>query len=259
MVALLSLLVVLSVSLLIMRVGSMALTMTGLSRESAQFQAQSAFLGVGFTTRESEHVVGHPVRRRIIMVLMLLGNAGIVITVSGLMLVFLNASGPSGWLPRVAGLTAGAAAIWLLFTSKVIDRHLSRLIGAALQRWTDLEVRDYASLLRLVGEYSVIELRVEPGDWLADKTLAELSLRSEGVLVLGIERTDRSYVGAPRGPTSVQPGDLLIIYGKSSLVKELDRRPAGEAGDQAHLDAVGRQQRAMHAEAMHLSRSRIQG
>ncbi len=44
---------------------------------------------------------------------------------------------------------------------------------------------------------------VEPGDWLADKTFAELTLRSEGALVPGIERTDPSSVGAPRGPTPV--------------------------------------------------------
>ena len=243
MIALLSLLVVLSVSLLIMRIGAVALTMTGLSRESARFQAQSAFLGVGFTTHESEHVVGHPVRRRIIMMLMLLGNAGAVVTVSGLILVFLSASGPASWLPRAGGLIAGVGLLWLVFTSQAIDRHLSRIIGIALRHWTDLDVRDYASLLRLAGEFSVTEMRVRPDEWLADKTLAELDLRSEGALVLGIERTDGSYVGAPRGPTTVRPGDLLIAYGRTSRLKELDRRPAGEAGDRAHQEAVAHQQR----------------
>jgi hypothetical protein len=240
-IALLSLLLVLSVSLLIMRVGTVALTLTGLSRESAQFQAQSAFLGVGFTTRESEQVVGHPVRRRIVMMLMLLGNAGVVVAVSTLILLFLSASGPSGWLPRAAGLIAGAAALWLVFSSQTIDRHLSRLIGIALRYWTDLDVRDYASLLRLVGEFSVIEMRVRANEWLAGKTLAELDLRSEGALVLGIERADGSYVGVPRGPTEVRRGDLLIVYGRTSRIKELDRRPAGSAGDQAHREAVERQ------------------
>jgi hypothetical protein len=240
-IALLSLLLVLSVSLLIMRVGTVALTLTGLSRESAHFQAQSAFLGVGFTTRESEHVISHPVRRRIIMMLMLLGNAGVVVTVSSLILVFLSASGPEGWLPRAAGLFSGALLLWLVFSSEAVDRHLSRVIGLALRRWTDLDVRDYASLLRLAGEFSVIEMRVRPDEWLADKTLAQLDLRSEGALVLGIERANGHYVGAPRGPTMVRPGDLLIVYGKTSRLKELDRRPAGAAGDHAHQEAVQRQ------------------
>ena len=66
MYALISLLIVIVVSIIIVRIGAVALEMTGLSRELATFQAQSAFSGVGFTTSESEHVVSHPVRRKII-------------------------------------------------------------------------------------------------------------------------------------------------------------------------------------------------
>ncbi len=40
--------------------------MTGLSWDAASFQSYSAFFGVGFTTREAELVVNHPIRRRII-------------------------------------------------------------------------------------------------------------------------------------------------------------------------------------------------
>ncbi|TWT47604.1 hypothetical protein [Botrimarina hoheduenensis] len=74
MIGVLSLLVALTLSLLITRVAAMALMFTGLSREAAKFQARSAFTGVGYTTQESERTVNHPVRRRIIMALMLMGN-----------------------------------------------------------------------------------------------------------------------------------------------------------------------------------------
>lgn len=78
MVALATVLVVLLVSLLITRVATVALTLTGLSREVARFQARSALSGTGFTTSEAEAVVNDPVRRRIVMALMLVGSAGIV-------------------------------------------------------------------------------------------------------------------------------------------------------------------------------------
>ena len=65
MSTLLTLLVVIGVSLLITRIATLALAATGLSTESAKFQARSAFSGAGFTTHEAENVVGHPVRRRI--------------------------------------------------------------------------------------------------------------------------------------------------------------------------------------------------
>ena len=99
MISIVSLLVVLTLSILVTRIATVALTHTGLSRESAKFQARSAFTGVGFTTNESEKVVNHPLRRRILLALMLLGNAGVVTAVSSLILSFvnLNQSGTMLW------------------------------------------------------------------------------------------------------------------------------------------------------------------
>ena len=88
MIAISSLLLVVAVSLLITRVATVVLVATGMSKPSARFQARSAFTGSGFTTRESENVVDHPTRRRVIMTLMLLGNAGIVASASTLILGF---------------------------------------------------------------------------------------------------------------------------------------------------------------------------
>jgi TrkA-C domain len=245
MTALLSLLVVLSVSLTVMRVGTAALVLTGLSEEVARFQVQSAFLGVGYTTREAEQVMHHPVRRRIVMLLMLAGNAGVVAAVSGVVLLFAAVSGPVGWLPRAAGLVVGLVVLWLVFSSRWVDRHLTRVVDWALRRWTTLDVRDYISLLHLAGEYAVIELEVNAGDWLSDRTLAELDLRSEGVLVLGIERRTGGYVAVPRGHTHVVRDDTLIMYGRGAAIEELDRRPLGPDGDRAHAEAVERHHAAL--------------
>ncbi|MEA2184166.1 MAG: hypothetical protein QOF69_3351, partial [Solirubrobacteraceae bacterium] len=70
MATLLSVLVVVLLTLVVTRVATVILISTGMSRESARFQARSALSGAGFTTRESETVVEHPVRRRVISVLM---------------------------------------------------------------------------------------------------------------------------------------------------------------------------------------------
>jgi uncharacterized membrane protein YuzA (DUF378 family) len=242
MIAIISLLVVLVLSLMIVRVASVALTLTGLSRELARFQARSAFTGSGFTTNESEKVVQHPVRRRIILLLMLLGNAGIITAVSTLMLSFMDidqADGITGslWF-RVTLLIIGLCALWTLANSRWVDQHLQRAITWALKRWTKLEVRDYAGLLHLTREYVVVELSVGQEDWLANRELARLRLAEEGVLVLGIERSDSTYLGAPRGTTTIKPGDTLILYGKMETLKDLDERMAGPGGNWAHVAAT---------------------
>ena len=71
-------LITILISFLIVRVGAIALMMTGIDREKANFQALSAFTRAGFTTREAELVVGDHRRRRIVSWLIILGNAGLV-------------------------------------------------------------------------------------------------------------------------------------------------------------------------------------
>lgn len=67
--------------------------------------------------------------------------------------------------------------------------------------------------------------------------------------MLGIERGGRTgegaYVGVPRGPTGVHAGDVLVTYGRAAHLDELDRRPAGAAGDRAHAEAVARHHRTL--------------
>ena len=92
MLSIVSLLLVIFLSILITRIGTIALTHTGLTRQSAKFQARSTFSGAGFTTSESEMVVNHPVRRKIVMILILIGNAGIVAAMSSLILTFVPRS-----------------------------------------------------------------------------------------------------------------------------------------------------------------------
>ena len=71
------------VSLLLTRMAMTALTATRHVAAVGPFQARSASTSVGFTTTESEVVVAHPTRRRIIMALMLLGSVGLATSVAG--------------------------------------------------------------------------------------------------------------------------------------------------------------------------------
>lgn len=242
MIAVLSLLLVLSLSILVTRVATIALAHTGLARESARFQARSAFTGAGFTTDESERVVNHPVRRRIVLLLMLLGNAGIVTAVSSLILAFVGQQdGGLSLFWKIALLVLGVVALWAVATSRWVDRRLSRLIDRMLRRFTSLDTRDYAHLMHLAGEYRLAELAVADGDWIAGRSLGEVKLRDEGILVLGIHKPDGAYLGTPDGATEVQAHDTLLVYARQSALESLDERQRGVRGDRDHRQAVREQ------------------
>ncbi len=253
MIAVAAMLVVVAVSLLVTRVATVALVATGLSRESARFQARSALTGTGFTTTEAESVVDHPVRRRIVMFLMLLGNAGIAAVVTSLVISFAGTSSTGSGI-RIGMVVGGLLALLALARSTWVDRRLTALIARALSRWTDLDARDYAGLLHLAGPYAVFELQVEEGDWVADRSLGELGLREEGIVVLGVYRGG-DYIGAPVGPTVLHPKDTVVLYGRSERLCELDRRPAGPDGDRSHAAAVDEESAALVSSRAGASRS----
>ena len=259
MAALVSLLIAISLSLLITRIAAEVLALTGLSRESAEFQARSAFTGSGFTTSESEQVVAHPVRRWVLMWLMLLGNAGFITVISSLVLTFINTGSSQVWLPRLFVLILGIALLWAIAANHYFNRLLSRLVQWTLRRWTHLDVRDYANLLRLSGDYAVTELRVDADDWITDKPLSETNLRREGILVLGIHRPDGTYIGAPKGSTFIRPEDLLILYGRLKSLNELDSRKVGFLGEIAHRNAITDQQQILSEEYKQDFKSRSEG
>ena len=244
-----ALLVVVAISVLITRVATSGLEMTGVSRELAKFQARSAYTGVGFTTSEAERVVSHGVRRKIILTLMLLGNAGVAGAIASLVVGFAQAGSLRTAAIRFAALIAGLGVLWWLTTLDRVERYLRALIERGLERWTGLRVLAYVQLLGMERGYEVREVKVDEGDWLANKRIDSLDLPSEGVLVLALRRSDGTYMGAPHPRTEIIPGDTILAYGRSDNLAELEERQAGGAGDRAHEDAIIMQRSVQNEEA----------
>ncbi len=233
MVAIGAVLVVVSLSVLATRVGSLALQATGLATDAARFQARSLFSGVGFTTSEAESITEHPARRRVASWLMLVGNAGIVSIIASLVLGFSEA-GPRQAAQRVGVLVAGLLVLLALVRSERVAAWLGRRLERLLARWTAVDIRDYSRLLGITEEYAVRESVVTEDDWLAGRELRELDLPGEGIQVLGVRHEDGSYLGAPAGSTRLEAGDVVVLYGHEDQLTDVGSRPAGDEGEQRH-------------------------
>ena len=53
-------------------------------------------------------------------------------------------------------------------------------------------------------------------------------------MVLGITRSNGDYLGAPDGETEVNSDDVLILYGRATVMRDLDERKRGYTGNMAH-------------------------
>lgn len=228
MISIILLVISLLLSVTITRIGALALVVTGMSEEAAEFQARSAFYGVGYTTHEAEFVVNHPVRRRVVMVLMLVGHLGVATLVATMLGSVLTTNSSGQWARNLTILAVGLGALAAAANSRWIHGALSRAVAKALRRWTTLDVHDYVALLHLSAGYTVLEMKLQAGDLLDDVPLSETSLAEAGILVLGIQRPRVGFIGAPTGQTRLRPGDTVIVYGQIDRLGELVIRRASE-------------------------------
>ncbi len=235
MIALISLFMILIMSITVVRIGAIGLELTGLSTEVASFQSQSAFSGAGFTTTESESIVTHPVRRKIIRRLILIGSAGITSTIATFVLTFSNASG-EGVALRSVLLVVGCILIYLLARSKIIYNIMKKAIIKALSLNKELKLYDYQEILGISKGYSITRMSVKKDNWAVGKQLKDLGLNEEGTLILSIHRDvngEEKFI-IPAGKTQLEVGDRLTVFGKCTNSECLFHRPQGDEGNKIH-------------------------
>lgn len=210
------LLLIVSVSFVVVRLGAVALELTGIDRERANFQALSAFTNSGYTTRESEEMVRHPVRRKIISVLMILGNAGMVTTIGTFAKSLME-----GDLHRTA-LNFGFILVGLMALVAVARwQGLTRRLHDAAQRWLarhyDFGAPTTEEMLRVGQGYGLTRVKLVPESPVCGRFLRDLELKPRQVQVLAIERKGR-FIPTPMGDDRLEAGDVVVVYGSDGAV-----------------------------------------
>ncbi len=203
-------------SYLVVRLAAVVLELTGIDRERANFQALSAFTNSGFTTRESEEMVRHPVRRRLISVLMILGHAGMVTTIGTFAASLLEGS-----VGRTAA-TIGVPVLVFLAVLRVLRRlGVTARVHDAIRRWLagryDFLPASTEEMLRVNEGFGVRKIRIHPDSPLAGRYLRELDLKPRGVQILAVERGDR-FIPVPTGEDRLDGGDIVVVYGTEAGV-----------------------------------------
>ncbi|MCW1950906.1 MAG: hypothetical protein KIH44_006015 [Octadecabacter sp.] len=163
MIAALTLLSLLIVSLTVVRIGGTALRLTGMSRDAARFQAISALTGTGFTTTEAEITMHHPIRRRILILLMFTGHLGVVSLASTVILGVGTAD--QGTLQETLVLMAGAVVVaCILASSRGLDRAMCAIIAFFFHQFGVLDKTAHHVLLEMPNgdqlcEHTIVSLK----------------------------------------------------------------------------------------------------
>ena len=191
--------------------------LTGLPVEKARFQVISLLTGTGFTTRESEIIMGSRRRRRLARATMLFGYVFNITIVSAFINVFLSMKVTLDG-NRFIGLLIplGTAALIFIFmrVPKIHawgDNFLRHLADRVFNRQ---ETFNAVMLIDNISSESIaqVTLRHIPDEY-RGLSLAETRLRPEtGILVMLVERQGGKAEPA-RAETVFEVGDKLTVFG----------------------------------------------
>jgi hypothetical protein len=213
------LIVFICVSYLVVRIGAIALEMTGMERARARFQALSAFSGTGFTTREAELVVTHPRRRKIVTYLMILGNAGIVSVIA----TFVLSLRQTGTFRPSLNLVIIAGSLFILYriaSHQTFAKKLTQKIRETLREKLHFQKVHVEELLQQSDGYGIASILVGRRSKVAGLTLSESGFKQKDLMILSVER-DEEVIPVPKAQTKIRVGDRLICYGKLENLKGL--------------------------------------
>lgn len=219
---------------LIVIIGTVAFQLTGLEWETAQFQALSAFTNTGFTTRQAELVVRHPVRRKITMFLVATGYAASASVIATLVTSVAYHTLLETMMNVGLLVIAAAGLIYVV-------RRRGALLGLAgpIRRYLSsrlaLEALPYEELLEYKKGFAITRIEVPPDSRLVGTLLRDADLKRYRQQVLAIEH-DGEVSPIPAADSEICAGDYLVIYGDPSRLSEAIDAPldtAGELGSQA--------------------------
>ena len=191
--------------------------LTGLPPERARFQIISLLTGTGFTTRESQIIMGSKRRRRLARATMLFGYVFNVTIVSALINVFLSMK-TAQVEHQIFGFLIPLGTVALIFIFMRVPRvHAwsDRMLQHLADRFLDRnEAFNAVMLVDNIGTESIaqVTLRHIPDEY-QGKTLAETRLRAEtGILVMLVEHKG-DKASAAKADTVFQVGDKLTVFG----------------------------------------------
>jgi hypothetical protein len=222
------------VSFIVVRIGAIAFQLTGLEWSLAKFQALSCFTGTGFTTREAELITGNKQRRKIASVLIVLGNAGLVIMISTLasslvpqQTIFSKLS--KSFLPfavpddLVKWVNLGIVVvivylIYKIFTHEKFARKLTNFLRKKLIKKEIFKRVSFEELVLATGGYGVSRIEVSAGSPILNKMLAKSDLRKRDITVLAVVRGEQTIPNPP-ADTEILLGDELVCFGKLENIR----------------------------------------
>lgn len=204
-----------SIVILIIEIHAIVFTLTGVKRTISRFQVLSLMTGTGFTTEESELILGHPVRRKLSMFLIVFGIFSFAVIISSLSTI-LSKYVVTVHTFYIAGIIL---ILYVLLQIPVIQRHLKKKLQQETKQ--SIEIKDlpiHQVFLREPTDH-LMKWKIDEHSIYRNQTITSVFHPQEDIHVLFVKRGDRN-LRSGLGELILQERDELLLYGEKRILEE---------------------------------------
>lgn len=217
--------------LLAIEIFSVAFKLTGLSSKKIKFQVASLFTSTGFTTNESELIVGDDRRRRIATICMYTGHIfsvafmGLIInvffTLVNMKEIDYTIQTYTEWYFIILYIASGLFLLMIILKIPPVNKHFQKFLETiAINSSKKTRNTNYVSVIDYQGKHAITEVTLNHiPPYAVDTPLSKMELtKNYSINVLSIKRGKR-IVDVTKD-TMFRKGDILIVFGLLNDIKQ---------------------------------------
>ncbi|MGG1679205.1 TrkA C-terminal domain-containing protein [Neobacillus sp. NRS-1170] len=189
--------------------------LTGLKVEVSRFQVISMMTGTGFTTGESELILGHPIRRKLAAFLILFGAFSLAVIISSISNFLTNELNMKEVLSVAGCVLLTFIVLKLAWVQKILSLIFNRKLVYNIELG-DMPVRD---VFLTDKQDHLLNLRIYEESRLVSKTLGQFihGYDQMDIAVLFIKRGDLK-IRRKLYDTKIHEGDQIFIFGDKRAI-----------------------------------------
>ncbi|MEH7082283.1 hypothetical protein V7139_06055 [Neobacillus drentensis] len=192
--------------------------LTGLNIKVSRFQVISLMTGTGFTTEESELILGHPIRRKLATFLILFGAFSLAVIISTIS----NFLSDDLRMQHIFYITGGVVLVFAVLKLACIQTLLSRLFHREMKQHVELGDMPIRDVFLTDKKDYLLNLHIYTDSLLVYKTVNQLFNDHERLefVLLFIKRGQLKIRGNIYNE-KIHEGDQLLLYGNKEIITKL--------------------------------------
>jgi hypothetical protein len=200
--------------LLIIEISVDVLIITGLEREVARFQAVSMLTATGFTTKESELIARHPIRRKVSIFLILFGVFSLAVLIACITQVLTE----KFRVPQLILITSFFGILYLAIKNKTINEKLKGKFVKDLKEEFELDELPIQEILYTSKADLFTGIEITENSPYINNTFPDIVPPEEDIMLLLVRRGEHK-IRESQQEYLIQEADILYVYGSKAAIE----------------------------------------